>query len=224
MRGKLETLAMVLGFVGLVGTVVATAMPMWRVSAFIGANIIVMETIWEGLWMTCAYQTDIRMQCRQYYSWLILPPEMQAARVLMCVSVILAFFAVLVAGCGVRSTNCCKDNERGKNIVLVVGACMFLLSCLCTMIPVAWTTHTIIWNFYNPEVIDAEKHEIGAAIYVGWATCGVLLAAGVILICRYCPRQQKEEGVYYAPTSAERQSMVHLERKSNGSFKTMQYV
>ncbi len=66
MRAKLEILALVLGTIGLVGTIAVTAMPMWKVTAYIGSNIIVMETLWEGLWMVCIRQADINMQCKVY--------------------------------------------------------------------------------------------------------------------------------------------------------------
>lgn len=38
MRAKLEILALVLGTIGLVGTIAVTAMPMWKVTAYIGPH------------------------------------------------------------------------------------------------------------------------------------------------------------------------------------------
>ncbi|XDV32797.1 hypothetical protein PO909_003520 [Leuciscus waleckii] len=59
--------------IGLIGAAASTGMPMWRVTAFIGENIIVMETRYEGLWMNCYRQANIRMQCKVYDSLLALP-------------------------------------------------------------------------------------------------------------------------------------------------------
>lgn len=229
MKAKLEVLALVLGFVGLFGTVAATAMPMWKVSAFIGANLIVMEELWQGLWMNCFRQADVRMQCKVYDSLLILPAELQAARGFMCVSIVLVAAALFVAGCGTRKSSCCNDNVRGKNITLALAATLFLLSSLTTLIPVSWVGHTIIRNFYNPVVIDSEKRELGSALFVGWATSGVLLITGILLWFSYYRRTSKEEGAYVdddyvlAPMSFKEAS-VSLNRTPSGSHKHHEYV
>ncbi|XP_067307976.1 claudin-8-like [Pseudorasbora parva] len=224
MRAKLEILALVLGFIGLVGTIAVTALPMWKVTAFIGPNLIVMEAQWEGLWMACIRQADIRMQCKVYDSMLILPADIQTARGLMCVSIALAALAVLVSVCGMRSTDCCQDDSRGKNVILLVGGCLFIAACLAILIPVSWTTHSIVRDFYNPVVLESQKREIGQALYVGFATFLFLLVAGVILLCRYAPRQRKdEEDGPYVPGEKDKMSMLERTPSSNTYWKS-QYV
>ncbi|KAM4627621.1 claudin-4-like [Polymixia lowei] len=229
MRAKLETLAVVLGFIGLFGIVTITALPMWRVTAFIGANLIVMETLWEGLWMNCYRQANIRMQCKIYDSLLILPRDLQAARGLMCLSIVLVFVALLVTACGMRCTRCCRGNATGKNITLVVGGCLFLLSCLTTLIPVSWTGHTIIRDFYNPQLPDSQKRELGEALYIGWATAGLLLVTAVILLCRYASRRSKDE-LPRAYAMTEQDNMEEdtvdrqLDRQPSSFYKSSQYV
>ncbi|CAG12764.1 unnamed protein product, partial [Tetraodon nigroviridis] len=178
----LEILSLVLGLLGLVGTITATAIPMWKVSAFIGANLIVMEELWEGLWMNCYRQANIRMQCKAYDSVLILPAELQAARGLMCVSIVLVVISLMITACGMEKSNCCRDNTRSKNITLASGGILFLISFLTTLIPVSWVGHTIIQNFYNPLVVDSQKRELGMALFIGWATSGLLLITGIILL------------------------------------------
>ncbi|XP_073674406.1 claudin-4-like [Garra rufa] len=227
MRAKLEILALVLGTIGLVGTIAVTAMPMWKVTAFIGPNIIVMETLWEGLWMACIRQADISMQCKVYDSLLILPADIQAARGLMCTSITLAVLAVLVSVCGIRGTDCCHDDVRGKNVILLVGGCLFVLAGLATLLPVSWSTHSIIRDFYNPMVVESLKREIGQALYLGFATFMFLLVAGVILLCRYGPRQRKdeEENKSYIPVEKDKAGMSVLGRiPSYDSYRKNQYV
>lgn len=87
-QGVTEIAALCVGLVGLIGAAATTGLPMWKVTAFIGENIIVMETRWEGLWMNCFRQANIRMQCKVYDSLLFLPPDLQAARGLMCCSLV----------------------------------------------------------------------------------------------------------------------------------------
>ncbi|XP_056139853.1 claudin-8-like [Lampris incognitus] len=201
MRAKLEILATVLGFLSLFGTITITVLPMWRVTAFIGAKLIVMETLWEGLWMNCYRQANIRMQCKVYDSLLILTPDLQAGRGLMCLSIALAFLALLVTGCGIRRTNCCRDSERGKNITLLIGGCLYLLCCVTTLIPVSWTGHAIIRDFYNPQLPDSQKRELGEALYVGWATAAILLITAVVLLYCFASRRS-EDGLPHRGTYA----------------------
>ncbi|KAI9547963.1 hypothetical protein NQZ68_012980 [Dissostichus eleginoides] len=228
MRAKLEVLALVLGSIGLCGTIAVTALPMWRVSAFIGANLIVMEELWEGLWMNCYRQADINMQCKVYDSLLILPPELQAARGLMCVSIVLVVLSLFVTGCGTKKSNCCGDNPKSKNITLALGGSLYLLSFLTTLIPVSWVAHNVIRNFYSPLVVDSQKRELGEALFIGWATSGILLITGVILLSSYCKRRSKEEepytDVHLIAVSIQKEESVYLGRTPSSSYKHQEYV
>uniref|UniRef100_A0A3P9PDW7 Claudin 8.2 n=1 Tax=Poecilia reticulata TaxID=8081 RepID=A0A3P9PDW7_POERE len=185
-RIELEILivALVIGFLGLIGVAAVTGLPMWKVTAFIQENIIVMETRWEGLWMNCYRQANIRMQCKVYDSLLYLPPDLQAARGLMCASVALSCFALVVSVVGMKCTKMVDHRARTKHIVLVTGGCLFLMACVTTLIPVSWTGHVIIQDFYNPLLIDAQRRELGEALYIGWMSSALLFSAGVILLCQ----------------------------------------
>lgn len=89
---------------------------MWKVSAFIGANLILVEELWEGLWMNCYRQADIKMQCKAHDYLLILPAELQAAKGFMCVSVVLVVVSLTITACGKEKS--CRNNIRSKNITL----------------------------------------------------------------------------------------------------------
>ncbi|KAI7800515.1 claudin-8-like [Triplophysa rosa] len=201
-----ELVALVIGFIGLIGVASVTGLPMWKVTAFIEENIIVMETRWEGLWMNCYRQANIRMQCKVYDSLLYLPADLQAARGLMCASVALTTIACIVSSIGMRCTRLVDSRPRTKHIVLVSGGCLFLAGCLTTIVPVSWTAHMIIRDFYNPLLIDAQRRELGEALYIGWVTSALLFCAGVILLCRHAPRTQDKEdmaSVLYRARSAQ---------------------
>ncbi len=145
---------MCVSLIGFIGAAASTGMPMWRVSAFIGENIIVMEIRYEGLWMNCFQQANIRMQCKVYDSLLALSPDLQAARGLMCCSVALTGLGLLIAIAGMRCTACIQGNDRAKRMVLIIAGCMILAGCFCCIIPISWTGHAIIQDFYNPILID----------------------------------------------------------------------
>ncbi len=71
---------------------------------------------------------------------------------------------------------------------------LFLLAALLTLVPVSWSANTIIRDFYNPLVPEAQKREMGAGLYVGWAAAALQLLGGALLCCS-CPPRDK-----YAPT------------------------
>ncbi|XP_029922754.1 claudin-8 isoform X2 [Myripristis murdjan] len=192
MKAKLEVVAIVLGFVGLFGTITVTALPMWRVTAFIGANLIVMEVLWEGLWMNCYRQADIRMQCKVYDSLLALSPDLQAARGLMCCSLALGGLGLLISLLGLQCTSCIQNNDRAKRLVLIIAGSMVIMACICVLIPVSWTGHVIIRDFYNPLLIDAQRRELGEALYIGWVSSAFLFAGGCMFIC--CNLQSEDKG------------------------------
>ncbi|KAG5843912.1 claudin c [Anguilla anguilla] len=192
----LELLGVTLAVLGWVVSIVACALPMWRVTAFIGVNIVTAQVIWEGIWMSCVVQSTGQMQCKVYDSMLALPQDLQAARALEVIAIIMGILALLVAIVGAKCTNCVED-ETTKAKVMIAAGVSFIVAAVMQLIPVCWSAHTIIMEFYNPLVIDAQKREIGASLYLGWAAAALLLIGGSILCCS-CPPQTEMK---YAPPS-----------------------
>ncbi|XP_041092583.1 claudin-4-like [Polyodon spathula] len=185
---------------GLVGTILICALPMWRVTAFIGTNIVVAQVFWEGLWMNCVYESTGQMQCKIYDSLLDLSPDLQAARGLLVITIVLACLGFLIFLVGAQCTNCLENKKVKARIVLVSGI-TFILCGVLTLIPVCWTANTIINDFYNPLVPEALKRELGAALFVGWATGGFLLFGGAFLCCT-CPPREKNYPMRYTPAKS----------------------
>ncbi|KAM4590599.1 claudin-8 [Fundulus diaphanus] len=190
-NSALEIVGLLLSLIGLIGAAASTGMPMWRVTAFIGENIIVFETRYEGLWMNCFRQADIRMQCKVYDSLLALTPDLQAARGLMCCSLALGAIGLLISLVGLQCTSCIRNNDRAKRLVLIIAGCMILMACICVLVPVSWTGHAIIRDFYNPLLIDAQRRELGEALYIGWVAAAFLFAGGCMFTC--CNIQSEDE-------------------------------
>ncbi|NXS03467.1 CLD3 protein, partial [Oxylabes madagascariensis] len=118
-----------------------------------------------------------QMQCKVYDSMLALPQDLQAARALLVVAIILAVLGLMVAIVGAQCTRCVEDESTKAKITIVSGV-IFLLSGVMTLIPVCWSANTIIRDFYNPLVIEAQKRELGTSLYVGWAASALLLLGG----------------------------------------------
>ncbi|XP_053729115.1 claudin-8-like [Synchiropus splendidus] len=198
-QGVSEIAALLVGVVGLIGAAAATGMPMWKVTAFIEENIIVMETRWEGLWMNCYRQANIRMQCKVYDSLLFLPSELQAARGLMCCSLALSGIGLIVGLTGLRCVSCFRGNRWAKTLMLMVAGVMQFLACICVFIPVSWTGHVIIRDFYNPLLIDAQRRELGEALYIGWVAGAFLFCSALLFVCRRRPKEKGSFEVYHPP-------------------------
>ncbi|KAM4820747.1 claudin-4 [Thomomys bottae] len=193
----LQMLGVALAVLGWLGAILSCALPMWRVTAFIGSNIVTAQTSWEGLWMNCVVQSTGQMQCKVYDSLLALPQDLQAARALMVICIIVAALALLLAVVGGKCTNCVEDETTKAKIMIVAGV-VFLLAGLLVIVPVSWTAHNIIRDFYNPLVVAGQKREMGAALYIGWAASGLLLLGGALLCCSCPPRQDKPYSAKYS--------------------------
>ncbi|CAL8266282.1 unnamed protein product [Merluccius merluccius] len=196
----LQIMGVLLAFVGWLGTIVTCAMPMWRVTAFVGANIVTAQTIWEGLWMNCVVQSTGQMQCKVYDSMLALPQDLQAARAMVIVSVIAGVFGVLMSVMGGKCTNCMED-ETAKAKACIVSGVIFIIAAFLILIPVSWSAHAVIRDFYNPLVIAAQRRELGASMYLGWGSAGLLLLGGGML-CNNCPPKENRPytAAKFAPT------------------------
>ncbi|XP_060731421.1 claudin j [Tachysurus vachellii] len=197
-------LGITLSMIGLAGTIIICALPMWKVTAFVGTNIVVAQVFWEGLWMTCVYEHTGQMQCKLYDALLDLDPTLQASRGLMVTTMALACLGFLIFLLGAECTNC-LSNPRAKARIVVASGITFMLSGLGTAIPVSWTADTIIRDFHNPVVHEALKREMGAAIYVGWVTAGFLFIGGAIL-CTSCPPERVKHFSRYTATKSGPQS------------------
>ncbi|XP_014832649.1 PREDICTED: claudin-like protein ZF-A89 [Poecilia mexicana] len=181
-----QILGSALGIIGWIGAIIVCALPMWKVTAFIGSNIVTSQITWEGIWMSCVVQSTGQMQCKVYDSMLALSSDLQAARALVIISILVGILAILLCVAGGKCTNCVQ-NETAKIKVGIASGVMFIVAAVLCLIPVCWTAHTIIQNFYNPYVVQAQKYELGASLYIGWGASALMLIAGAML-CSNCPR------------------------------------
>lgn len=220
----LQYAGLLLGGVGMVGTVVVTIMPQWKVSAFIGSNIVVFENIWEGLWMSCMSHTNFRLQCKIYDSMLALPPDLQASRGLMCAASVLSVLAFLTAVLGMHCTKCTGDDDKAKSPILLAAGILFIVVGLVVLIPVSWVANSIITDFYNPIVEDGQKRELGEALYLGWTTALVMLAGGAILSCVSYVNGESRSYRYSIPSRRTIPKSYHTEKKPQSLYSKSQYV
>ncbi|XP_067280896.1 claudin b [Pseudorasbora parva] len=195
----LQLLGIALAIIGWIGVIVVCALPMWRVTAFIGNNIVTAQISWEGIWMSCVVQSTGQMQCKVYDSMLALSSDLQAARALTIIAIVIGILGIMLAMAGGQCTNCVEDESSKTKVAITAGVIFIVAGVLC-LVPVCWTTHVVIQDFYNPLVYQAQKRELGAALYIGWGAAALLIIGGALLCCN-CPPKE-ERGKYTAKYNA----------------------
>uniref|UniRef100_A0A4W6CVZ6 Claudin f n=1 Tax=Lates calcarifer TaxID=8187 RepID=A0A4W6CVZ6_LATCA len=156
-----EVAGQIISFIGLIGVAVACGVPMWRVTSYIGANIVTGQIVWDGLWMNCVMQSTGQMQCKLNESVMRLSPDLQAARALVIISLIFGFIGFLISFIGAKCTGCLKkDSSKAK--VVIIGGCLIIASAILILIPVCWSAAITITDFQSPLTLETQKREIGA--------------------------------------------------------------
>ncbi|KAF7206388.1 claudin-4 [Nothobranchius furzeri] len=171
-----------LALIGFLGTILICGLPMWQVTAFIGANIVTAQVYWEGLWMNCVLQSTGQLQCKAYDSVLALQQYQQASRGLVCSSIGIGVIAIGLSTVGLRCSNFFDYDRRKKSNIGMAGGAVFILAGITCIIPVCWYAYIIITRFYSTVATDSMKGELGASIYVGWVS-GVLQVIGGGILC-----------------------------------------
>ncbi|XP_066502708.1 claudin-2 isoform X2 [Hoplias malabaricus] len=181
----MEVMGFLMAFLGMIGNLVATLLPYWETSAHIGPNIVTAVVNLKGLWMECVYQSTGAFQCEAYNTILGLRTDLQAARAMMVISLILSIMACAVSTVGMQCT-VCMEGSSGKAKMAGAGGCVFIFAGLMSLIPVSWKTHEVIQTFYHYSVPDSMKFEIGDCLYVGLASSLMSMLGGGLLSASCC--------------------------------------
>ncbi|XP_077576035.1 claudin-4-like [Stigmatopora nigra] len=179
---SLQLLGLVLAILGWVGGILVCAAPLWRVSAFVGGELVIAQVTWEGLWMNCLSQTTGQIQCKTYDSTLALPTATQAARCLTVLSLMLCILALLLGVMGAKCTHCLGDNNQEPKARLSrIAGVLFIVAGLAFLVPICWTAYSTIREFYDMNVAAPLKRELGPALYLGWGASVLLLLGGALI-------------------------------------------
>ncbi|KAF7689259.1 claudin-4 [Silurus meridionalis] len=175
-----QVIGFLVSITGWVGGVLVCAAPYWRVSAFVGDELVVSEVVWEGLWMTCLSQLG-RIQCKVYDSALALSGSTQFCRVMVILSLLFGLFAMPLGVIGMKCTHCLEGVRDAKARLVRMAGGVFMVAGVAFFLPVFWTTFAVIRDFYDTNVPPPRKRELGPALYLGGGVACMMLAGGVLL-------------------------------------------
>ncbi|XP_065146702.1 claudin-7-B [Paramisgurnus dabryanus] len=183
----LQMFGFILAILGIIGLIAGTILPQWKMSAYVGDNIITAIAMYSGLWMSCAFQSTGQIQCKVYDSILQLDSALQATRALMVLAIILSVMGLGVASMGMKCTNCGGDDKAKKARIAMIGGIILVVGALCSMVACGWFTNQIVRDFYNPFTPVNTKYEFGSAIFIAWAGAFLDVVGGGMLAAS-CPR------------------------------------
>ncbi|XP_014866644.1 PREDICTED: claudin-4-like [Poecilia mexicana] len=192
-----QMVCLAFGALGLIGVMRCCTVPQWKMSSFIGSNIVTSQVNYEGLWMSCVTQSTGQQQCKVYDSMLVLTSDLQAGRPMTVISCILCGLSLLILLFGADFTTCVQ-NQEAKPEISLAAAVGLLLADLLVIIPVSWSAHNTVTH--NQMYPTSQKIELGECIYIGWAAGVILILAGGLLCCFSRSRSNSSGGTatYYS--------------------------
>ncbi|XP_039888778.1 claudin-15-like [Simochromis diagramma] len=181
MNTLIEVLALFLGFVSWILTLITLEDQHWRESSQDG-SVILTSNLYENLWMSCASDSTGNYNCRDFPSLFALPGYIQASRALMIASIVFGSFGLVATLVGMKCSKIGGENYVLKGKIAAVGGVFFLLQGLCTMIAVSWYAANITQQFFDI-LYQGTKYELGEALYIGWASGTLAICGSSCLLC-----------------------------------------
>lgn len=93
------------------------------------------------------------------------------------------------------------EDERAKSGIGVGKGVVIIIAGVLCLIPVCWSANTIIRDFYNPLLVEAQRRELGASLYIGWGSAGLMILGGALLCCS-CPPKDENHNVKYSKAAS----------------------
>ncbi|XP_049584671.1 claudin-10-like isoform X2 [Syngnathus scovelli] len=183
----------------------------WKVSSLDG-TVITTATYWANLWKTCVTDSTGVSNCKDFPSMLALDGYIQACRGLMIAAVCLGFFGTVFALVGMKCTKIGGSDKSKARIACFAGV-SFILSGLCSLSGCSLYAHRITSEFFNPLYV-AQKYELGAALFIGWAG-SVLCILGGCVLC-FSVADCKKSQTNYVYKGAASQSHISSYQRGRG--------
>ncbi|XP_061648110.1 claudin-10-like isoform X8 [Phyllopteryx taeniolatus] len=174
----LQILALISGLGGLGATIGATVSNEWKATSR-ASSVITATWVLQGLWHNCAGNAIGALHCRPHHTILNLDGYIQACRGLMIAAVCLGFFGTVFALVGMKCTKI-GGSDKSKARIACFAGFNFILSGLCSLSACSIYAHRITSEFFDPMFV-AQKYELGAALFIGWAGSVLCVLGGGVL-------------------------------------------
>ncbi|XP_026870243.2 claudin-10a [Electrophorus electricus] len=149
----------------------------WKVSSVDG-TVITTATFWSNLWKTCVTDSTGVSNCKDFPSMLALDAYIQVCRGLMISAVCLGFFGAILALVGMKCTKI-GGSESTKAKITCLSGLNFILCGICSLTTCSLYAQRITSEFFDP-LFMAQKFELGAALFIGWAGSALCIVGGVV--------------------------------------------
>ncbi|XP_028989150.1 claudin-10-like [Betta splendens] len=153
--------------------------PFWSYSENLG-SVMTSSDAFSNLWKDCLSDNTGATTCKGYASMMALSAFLHICRALTISAVITGFFGSVLTLVGMKCTKL-GGSEVANARVTFSGGITYLVSGFCGMITYSWWANTIRVQFVNPQFMGA-KHELGAALFIGWGGSILLILGGAVLI------------------------------------------
>uniref|UniRef100_UPI0037E99ADE claudin-4-like n=1 Tax=Semicossyphus pulcher TaxID=241346 RepID=UPI0037E99ADE len=197
-------LALVL--MGVLGVSLTCGLPMWRETAFVGANIVTAQAVWDGLWLHCIMQSTGQLQCKRQTTSINMTSDLEAGRALTLISILAGFLGFIVTLLGGGVANCsgapqdpleAQSSSSSRKKASLLGGVLCILSGILCLISVSWSAAATASVYNDPFVPPAMKREVGSSIYIGFASSALLLLGGTLMCC-VCGEKERSPPSYYS--------------------------
>uniref|UniRef100_A0A8D0C041 Claudin n=1 Tax=Salvator merianae TaxID=96440 RepID=A0A8D0C041_SALMN len=180
---------------GWVLSCLTTYLPQWK-----NLNLDLNELeIWTmGLWQACVVQEEGGMQCKEFDSFLALPPELKISRILMFLSNGFGLSGLLLSSFGLDCLKIGEQQQDLKKRLLLLGGIFFWISGVTAIVPVSWVAHTTVQEFWDENIPDiVPRWDFGEALFIGWFAGFCLVLGGSMINCTACSAVTQSSLVHY---------------------------
>jgi len=188
--------AFILSWASLALTIVAVAIPDWRINDVEGEVVELIRRT-QGLWTKCAFFPTGNWQCEDYDRFFIaLPAAITGARVFSVISLIFQVVCMVAQPFGMYCTripdgdgNEHEANKTKAKISIGCGA-LSILAGICIGIAVSWYAALVVEDYSRFTTgmsagieTSVQRFIYGKGLYLGWVAMCTLIIQGVMLCC-----------------------------------------
>ncbi|XP_065150049.1 claudin-10-like [Paramisgurnus dabryanus] len=152
----------------------------------VGSVMLTTGNYYSNLWMDCVSDTTGVSDCKYYPSLMDLSVFLHVSRALAIVSVILGFWAAVLALIGMKCTK--VGGSELTNARITFGAALtYLVSGFCGMIVYSMWGNKVRIDYLDPYYLE-QKFELGAALFIGWGGSCLIICASAVM-CYFSGRE-----------------------------------